>query len=129
MGAIKIDGFRPLHEVQRDMESTFDRIRESGLTRAQAQMRLIFPGSVRALPRSLGNVVIPAWSNRNMAQLNQPMAVRCAAVSATRSAVDRFCEAMISIRQEIREIFARQWIASARSGWWYQTADGGWKQK
>ncbi len=34
----------------------------------QAQMRLIFPGSVRALPRTLGNVVIPAWSNRNMAQ-------------------------------------------------------------
>lgn len=34
----------------------------------QAQMRLIFPGTVRALPKSLGNVVIPAWSNRNMAQ-------------------------------------------------------------
>ena len=30
---------------------------------------------------------------------------------------------------QIREIFARQWIASARSGWWYQGNDGGWKQK
>lgn len=29
---------------------------------------------------------------------------------------------------QIREVFARQWIASARSGWWYQTG-GGWKQK
>lgn len=29
---------------------------------------------------------------------------------------------------QIREVFARQWIASARSGWWYQ-AGGGWKQK
>jgi uncharacterized protein YdbL (DUF1318 family) len=29
----------------------------------------------------------------------------------------------------IRETFARQWIASARSGWWYQAADGGWQQK
>ncbi len=29
---------------------------------------------------------------------------------------------------QIRDVFARQWIASARSGWWYQ--DGGsWKQK
>jgi len=29
---------------------------------------------------------------------------------------------------QIRETFAAQWIASARSGWWYQDA-GGWKQK
>ncbi len=30
---------------------------------------------------------------------------------------------------QIRETFARQWVASARAGWWYQAADGGWKQK
>ena len=30
---------------------------------------------------------------------------------------------------QIREVFARQWIDSARSGWWYQDAGGGWKQK
>lgn len=30
--------------------------------------------------------------------------------------------------QRIREEFARQWIASARDGWWYQSG-GGWKQK
>lgn len=30
---------------------------------------------------------------------------------------------------QIREIFAKQWIASARPGWWYQAADGSWKQK
>jgi len=30
---------------------------------------------------------------------------------------------------QIRGIFAKQWIASARAGWWYQTADGAWKQK
>lgn len=28
----------------------------------------------------------------------------------------------------IREVFAQQWIASARDGWWYQSG-GGWKQK
>ena len=28
----------------------------------------------------------------------------------------------------IREVFARQWIESARSGWWYQSG-GAWKQK
>jgi len=29
---------------------------------------------------------------------------------------------------QIRDVFARQWIASARSGWWYQSG-GAWKQK
>jgi uncharacterized protein YdbL (DUF1318 family) len=29
---------------------------------------------------------------------------------------------------QIRDVFAKQWVASARSGWWYQS-DGGWKQK
>lgn len=31
--------------------------------------------------------------------------------------------------QQIRETFAKQWISSARSGWWYQDAGGSWKQK
>ena len=30
---------------------------------------------------------------------------------------------------QIREIFAKQWIESARAGWWYQDAGGAWKQK
>lgn len=30
---------------------------------------------------------------------------------------------------QIRETFSRQWVASARAGWWYQDAAGGWKQK
>ncbi len=30
---------------------------------------------------------------------------------------------------QIRETFARQWVASARAGWWYQSAEGSWKQK
>jgi len=30
---------------------------------------------------------------------------------------------------QIRGVFAKQWIESARSGWWYQDASGGWKQK
>ncbi|MBJ6979559.1 MULTISPECIES: YdbL family protein [unclassified Luteimonas] len=29
---------------------------------------------------------------------------------------------------QIREVFARQWIASARGGWWYQQGNS-WKQK
>lgn len=31
--------------------------------------------------------------------------------------------------QQIRETFARQWIASARSGWWFQAPDGAWQQR
>ena len=30
---------------------------------------------------------------------------------------------------QIRDTFARQWIDSARAGWWYQDAGGAWKQK
>lgn len=30
---------------------------------------------------------------------------------------------------QIRGVFSRQWIDSARSGWWYQDAGGNWKQK
>lgn len=30
---------------------------------------------------------------------------------------------------QIRGVFARQWIESAHGGWWYQTAQGQWKQK
>jgi uncharacterized protein YdbL (DUF1318 family) len=29
---------------------------------------------------------------------------------------------------QIRNVFAKQWVDSARSGWWYQSG-GGWKQK
>jgi hypothetical protein len=29
---------------------------------------------------------------------------------------------------QIRDVFARQWIASAHKGWWYQSG-GSWKQK
>lgn len=31
--------------------------------------------------------------------------------------------------QQIRAVFTRQWIDSARSGWWVQDAGGGWRQK
>lgn len=30
---------------------------------------------------------------------------------------------------QVRETFARQWIQSARPGWWYQDASGAWTQK
>jgi len=30
---------------------------------------------------------------------------------------------------QIRETFARQWIASARAGWWYEDNAGSWMQK
>lgn len=30
---------------------------------------------------------------------------------------------------QMREVFSKQWVASARGGWWYQDAGGAWKQK
>ena len=31
--------------------------------------------------------------------------------------------------RNIRSVFAKQWVDSARGGWWYQDAGGAWKQK
>jgi uncharacterized protein len=31
--------------------------------------------------------------------------------------------------EEIRQTFARQWVANARDGWYYQAADGSWSRK
>ena len=39
-----------------------------GATAADRQLRTLFPGRYRALPRTLGNVVMPWWSTRNLAQ-------------------------------------------------------------
>jgi len=30
---------------------------------------------------------------------------------------------------QIRDVFSKQWVASARGGWWYQDKSGAWKQK
>ena len=30
---------------------------------------------------------------------------------------------------QIRDVFSKQWVASARGGWWYQDKGGAWKQK
>lgn len=30
---------------------------------------------------------------------------------------------------QIRQVFAQRWIAKASAGWWYQDANGAWKQK
>lgn len=31
--------------------------------------------------------------------------------------------------EQIRATFAKQWVTSAKAGWWYQATDGAWKQK
>jgi uncharacterized protein YdbL (DUF1318 family) len=31
--------------------------------------------------------------------------------------------------QDIQQTFAQKWVQSARPGWYYQTADGAWRQK
>lgn len=30
---------------------------------------------------------------------------------------------------DIRETFARRWVANAKSGWWYQDGNGAWRQR
>ena len=30
---------------------------------------------------------------------------------------------------QMRDVFSKQWVSSARGGWWYQDAGGSWKQK
>jgi uncharacterized protein YdbL (DUF1318 family) len=31
--------------------------------------------------------------------------------------------------KDVRSVFAKKWIEKAKSGWWYQQANGSWKQK
>jgi len=73
MGALKIDGFRPIADVQDDMESTFARIRGSG--KEPGHERIFIPGEpeahAEAANRSEGIVVSPAvmeqlvrWADR-----------------------------------------------------------------
>ena len=32
-------------------------------------------------------------------------------------------------RDDIQATFAKRWVANAKSGWWYQSRDGSWRQK
>ena len=63
--SLRLEGMRDGQEDANLAQMYRSRFGDAAL---RAQLRPIFPGSSRALPRSLGNVVMPTWSNRNLAQ-------------------------------------------------------------
>jgi LDH2 family malate/lactate/ureidoglycolate dehydrogenase len=69
MGAIRIDGFRPRHEVQQDMEATFEVIR--GSTRAPGQDRIYIHGEPEAEAEAIQRRVGIPVSAAVMGQLDR----------------------------------------------------------
>jgi hypothetical protein len=65
VSSLRLEGMRDGQEDANLVVMYRTRFGEAAL---RAQLRPIFPGSYRVLPRSLGNVVFPAWSNANLAQ-------------------------------------------------------------
>jgi hypothetical protein len=63
--SLRMEGMR---EGQEDANLIAQYRARFGTAALAAQMRPIFPGSYRSLPRSLGGVVFPVWSNTNLAQ-------------------------------------------------------------
>ena len=67
-------------------------------------------------------------------QLKDRVAVNTAVADDNRDRKALYREAAVANghpewEAQIRKVFAKQWIAAARPGWWYQDASGGWKQK
>ena len=67
-------------------------------------------------------------------QLKDRVAVNTAVADDNRDRKALYREAAVANghpdwEAQIRQVFARQWIAAAHKGWWYQDAAGAWKQK
>lgn len=107
-----------------------DAIKQRMAERHRSQLAGWFDAGAIGLSRD-GLVVIrdrSAVSLSDRRQLEQAVA----AENADRRAVYReiaVANGHPEWEDQIRETFARRWIANARPGWYYQNADGSWTQK
>lgn len=112
-------------------------IKTPAIQAIQARMAARFDGALRkhfdsgALGFSSDGLV----SVRDAAKiaLSDRVAVNQAVADQNRDAKAVYREIAVANKHpewesQIRSVFARQWVDSAKSGWWYQAA-GGWKQK
>lgn len=112
-------------------------IKTPAIQAIQSRMKSRFDGSLRKHFDSgaLGFSSNGEISVRDAARiaLGERVAVNQAVAEQNRDAKAVYREIAVANKHpeweaQIRGVFARQWVDSARAGWWYQTA-GGWKQK
>lgn len=105
-------------------------IRERMRNRFRSDLSAGFDAGALGFDRN-GNVVVrdaSAVSLRDRAALNQAVADD----NRDRNALYReiaVANGHPEWENRVRETFAREWIAGARSGWWYQEASGDWRQR
>ena len=112
-------------------------IKTPAIQAIQARMAGRFDGTLRKHFDSgaLGFTSDGLVSTRDAAKipLSDRVAVNQAVADQNRDAKAVYREIAVANKHpewesQIRSVFARQWVDSAKSGWWYQAA-GGWKQK
>ncbi len=113
-------------------------IKTPAIQAIQSRMKSRFDGSLRKHFDSgaLGFASNGEVSVRDAAKisLGERVAVNQAVAEQNRDAKAVYREIAVANKHpeweaQIRSVFARQWVDSARSGWWYQAAGGAWKQK
>lgn len=112
-------------------------IKTPAIQSIQARMASRFDGSLRKhfTSGALGFTADGEVTVRDAAKipLSDRVAVNKAVADQNRDARAVYREIAVANKHpewesQIREVFARQWVASAKSGWWYQSG-GAWKQK
>jgi len=108
-----------IQAIQARMESRFD-----------ASLRAGFDSGALGFTRD-GLVVV---RDATKLQLKDRVAVNQAVADDNRDRKAVYREVAVANghaewESQIRGVFAKQWIDSARKGWWYQDSSGGWKQK
>jgi len=113
-------------------------IKTPAIQSIQSGMQRRFDGSLKAHFDSgaLGftNDGLVSVRDASLIGLSDRVAVNQAVADQNRDAKAVYREVAVANKHpewesQIRAVFSRQWIASARSGWWYQDAGGSWKQK
>lgn len=113
-------------------------IKTPAIQAIQSRMKSRFDGSLRKHFDSgaLGFASNGEVSVRDAAKisLGERVAVNQAVAEQNRDAKAVYREIAVANKHpeweaQIRSVFARQWVDSAKSGWWYQAAGGAWKQK
>jgi uncharacterized protein YdbL (DUF1318 family) len=127
-------GIAPAHaQAQPDIT-----IKTPAIQAIQARMKSRFDGSLRAHfdAGALGFTNDGLVSVRDAAKiaLKDRVAVNQAVADQNRDAKAVYREVAVANNHpewesQIRGVFAKQWIDSAKGGWWYQDAGGAWKQK
>jgi uncharacterized protein YdbL (DUF1318 family) len=113
-------------------------IKTPAIQAIQARMASRFDSSLRAGfdagALGFGNDGLVVVRDASKLQLKDRVAVNQAVADDNRDRKAVYREVAVANghaewESQIRTVFAKQWIDSAHSGWWYQDASGGWKQK